>query len=144
MAGEKGAPKASKKLLEAQNLVLEMIVSDAPLEGVLRALLALIDLQNAPAMSSIFLPDAEGATLRLKAAPKLPAGFARAVDVLPIGPLAGASGAAAYRKERVIVPDTAVDSLYQHSSEPVRKHRLRSCWSTPILSQKGALLGIIT
>jgi two-component system cell cycle sensor histidine kinase/response regulator CckA len=131
-------------LLEAQNLVLEMIVSEAPLEGVLRALTALIELRAAPARCSIFLPDPDGATLLLKAAPKLPESFARALDGLPIARLAGASGAAAFRKERVIVPDTAVDPLYQHSNEPVREHRLRSCWSTPILSQEGALLGIIT
>jgi PAS domain S-box-containing protein len=140
----KAAPKASRQLLASQNLVLEMIVTGAPLEAVLRALTAVIDLRNPPAMCAIFLPDPDGSTLRLKAASKLPESFAQALDGLPIGPLAGASGAAAYRKERVIVSDTAVNPLYQHPSEPVREHRLRSCWSTPILSEEGALLGVIT
>jgi GAF domain-containing protein len=138
----RAALKASKELLASQNLVLEMIVSGAPLDVVLRALAALIELRYQPAMCSIFLPDADGAALRLRAAPKLPKSLARALDGLPIGPLVGASGAAAYRKERVIVPDMMVDPLCEQFREFVRKHRLRSCWSTPILSREGALLEI--
>src|SRR4029077_13214138 len=144
MAEVRAALKASKELLASQNLVLEMIVSGAVLDDVLQAVAALIELRDPPARCSILLPDPDGSTLRLKAAPKLSESFVRALDGQPIDPLAGASGAAAYRKERVIVPDTAVDPLYQHSTEPVQKHRLRSCWSTPILSQEGALLGVIT
>src|SRR5579862_6002828 len=114
----------------AQNLVLDMIVSGAPLDAVLRAMAALIELRDPSARCTIFLPDPDGSTLRLKVAPKLPESFARSLQGLPISPLAGASSAAAFRKERVIVPDVTVDPLYQHSKEPVRKYRLRSCWST--------------
>jgi two-component system cell cycle sensor histidine kinase/response regulator CckA len=137
------ALKASNKLLVAHNLVLEMIVSGAPLDDVLRAMATVIELRDPSARCSIFLPDPDGSILRLKAAPKLPASLARALDGLPIGPLAGASGAAAYRKERVIVADVTVDPLYEHSREPLREHRLRSCWSTPIVSREGALLGVV-
>jgi two-component system, cell cycle sensor histidine kinase and response regulator CckA len=140
----KAALKASKQLLASQNLALEMIVSGAPLDDVLRAVSALIELRDPPAKCAIFVPDPDGSVLRLKAAPNLPESFARVLDGLPIGPLAGASGAAAYRKERVIVPNMAVDPLYQYSRELIRKHPLRSCWSTPILSRQGALLGVIT
>jgi len=135
--------KASKKLLVAQNLLLEMIVSGAPLDDVLGAMAAVIELRDQSARCCIFLPDPDGSTLRLKVAPKLPASFADSLKNLPIGPLAGACGAAAYRRERVIVSDVTIDPLYQHSKEPVRTYRLRSCWATPIISQEGALLGVI-
>ena len=144
MPGVEAALKASKKLLALQNLVLEMIVSGAPLDRVLQAIASLTELRDPSARCSIFLPDANGSTLRLKAAPNLPESYARALDGLPIDPLAGAAGAAAYRRERVIVRDMTVDPLYEHSREPFRQHRLRSCWSVPILSQEGALLGVLS
>ena len=144
MTEANAAPKASKGLLEAQNLLLEKIVSGAPLHDVLASLAAVIELRDRSAWCAIFLADADGATLRLKAAPKLPEGFAQKLKSLPIDPQAGAIGAAAYRRRRVIVSDVATDPLYEHSSEPVREHGLRSCWSTPIVSREGALLGAIS
>jgi two-component system cell cycle sensor histidine kinase/response regulator CckA len=137
------ALKASKRLLVAQNLLLEMIVAGAPLDDVLGAMATVIELRDQSARCCILLPDPDGSTLRLKVAPKLPESFAHSLKSLPISPLAGACGAAAYQCERVIVSDVTVDPLYKHSEEPVRKHRLRSCWATPIVSQEGALLGVI-
>jgi two-component system cell cycle sensor histidine kinase/response regulator CckA len=139
----KAALTASKKLLAAQNLVLERIVSGVPLDDVLRAVAALIEFRDPAARCSIFLSDPDGATLRLRVAPKLPESFVRSLESLPIGPLAEACGAAAYRRQRVIVPDMTGDPLYKHSSETVRKSRLRSCWATPIVSREGALLGVV-
>jgi two-component system cell cycle sensor histidine kinase/response regulator CckA len=137
------APKASKRLLAARNLLLEMIVSGAPLDDALRAMAAVIELQDQSARCAIFLADADGSKLRLEAAPNLPESFAHSLKSLPIDPLAGACGAAAYRRKRVIVSDVSIDPLYENSGEPVREHGLHSCWSTPIVSREGALLGVI-
>src|ERR1700704_3280258 len=137
------APQASRKLLVAQNLVLEMIISGAALDDVLRALAAYIEEQDRSVMCSIFLPDSNGATLRASATSKLPGTFAEAFASVPIDPLAGASGAAAYRRERVILPDVTTHPWYENWKKPLLEYGLRSCWSTPIVSEQGALLGVV-
>jgi GAF domain-containing protein len=137
------ALQVSKKLLAAQNLVLEMIVSGAPLERVLRALAAYIEQHDRSVRCSIFLPDPNDNTLRVTATSGLPGSFAQTFDRVPIDPLAGPSGAAAYRRQRVILPDVTKHPWYQHWKKPLREYSLRSCWSTPIISEQGALLGVV-
>jgi two-component system, cell cycle sensor histidine kinase and response regulator CckA len=140
MLEDNRALRASDELLAAQNLVLEMIGSDAPLDAVLGAVTAFVDQQEPSGRCLILLLDPDGNSLRPAASSKLPRSFTRA---LRVDPRAGACGAAAHRRERVIVRDVAIDPLYEHSSEPFREHGLRSCWSNPILSQDGAVLGVL-
>jgi PAS domain S-box-containing protein len=142
MPEAKPAPQASKKLLVARNLVLEMIVSGASLDRVFRALVAFIEQQYPSARCAIFLPDADGHTLRLTAASKLPQSFTSLLDKRPIGPQASPSGQAAYRRERVIVPDATVHPSYTPGT--FQEYDLRSCWSTPMVSAAGAVLGVVT
>ena len=58
-----------------------------------------------------------------------------------IGPEAGSCGTAAYRREAVIVADITTDPLWEDYRDLAAAHGLRSCWSTPILSHQGAVLG---
>jgi two-component system, cell cycle sensor histidine kinase and response regulator CckA len=145
MAEEKQelALQGQEQLLAAQNLVLEMIALGSPLEEVLRALASLIDRQEPDGMCCISLLDPDGRTLRLRAAPRLPEGLIRATYDLTIGPRSGACGTAAYRRERVVVSDIATDPLFDDFREVVLSLGLRSCWSTPILSSEGSVLGTL-
>jgi PAS domain S-box len=142
MPEAKRAPQASKKLLVARNLVLEMIVSGASLDRVFRALVAFIEQQVPAARCVIFLADPDGHSLNLAASSKLPRSFARLMDRRPIGPHAAPSGQAAYRRERVIVPDVTAHPLYPR--QLFQEYDLRSCWATPIVSEAGAVLGVVS
>ena len=87
------------------------------------------------------LLDADGKTLRHGAGPSLPREYSQLIDGMQIGPCAGSCGTAAYRRQPVIVSDIASDPLwadYRHLALP---HGLRACWSTPIASQDGGILG---
>src|SRR5258705_3877873 len=58
-----------------------------------------------------------------------------------IAPSVGSCGKAAYRAEPVIVSDIATDQLWDDSRDLASAHGLRACWSTPILSSEGRVLG---
>jgi C4-dicarboxylate-specific signal transduction histidine kinase len=53
----------------------------------------------------------------------------------------GSCGTAAYRAEPVIVSDIATDPLWADYRDLALAHGLRACWSTPILSSDGRVLG---
>jgi hypothetical protein len=64
-----------------------------------------------------------------------------AIDGLPIGPAVGSCGTAAWRQEPVIVQDIATDPLWAEYRDLALRHGLRACWSMPILSAAGQVLG---
>src|SRR5215212_6272070 len=135
--------RAPEQLLSAQHLVLEMIASGSALDDVLRAITSFIDQQEPAGKSCVFLFESDGRTLRLGVASKLPLSLTRALEGLTAGPKNGACGTAAYRRERVIVPDIATDPLYDESRHLFMREGIQSCWGTPIISSDGSVLGAI-
>ena len=89
----------------------------------------------------MLLLDADGMTLRSGAAPSLPPAYSQAIDGAKIGPGAGSCGTAAFRKQPVIVADIAKDPLWAEYRQLALPYGLRACWSTPIATQDGAILG---
>src|SRR5580692_6958072 len=103
----------------AQTKVLEQIAMGTPLPATLDAIVRLIEREAAGMLCSILL--LEGAHLRHGAAPNLPPEYTRALDGSAIGPEEGSCGAAAYRGERVVVPDIATHpnwAPYRHLALP--------------------------
>jgi diguanylate cyclase (GGDEF)-like protein/PAS domain S-box-containing protein len=128
-------------LRDGQAKILEMIATSAPLDAVLDHLTRLVESQLAGIFGSVLLLDKDGARLRHGAAPSLPDSYTRAIDGLQVGPKAGSCGAAVYRREAVVVADVMSNPLWTDHWELAVAHGLRSCWSTPILSHHGAVLG---
>ena len=79
--------------------------------------------------------------MRHGAAPSIADAYIKAIDGVRIGPKAGSCGTAAYRREAVNVSDIMHDPLWEDYRELAAAHGFRSCWSTPILSYRGAVLG---
>jgi two-component sensor histidine kinase len=129
-------------LRDHQNEILAQIASGAPPVRVFDKLVRTIeDLSNRAAIGSILLLDRDGVHMRLGAAPSLPDAYNRAIDGAPIGPSAGSCGTAAYRKQPVYVTDIATDPLWADYRQLALPHGLRACWSTPIMSHAGRVLG---
>lgn len=123
--------------------VLQHIAEAAPLETILDELIRAVELQTSGEMlASVLLLDEDGAHLRHGAAPSLPAAYNAAIDGVAIGPDVGSCGTAAWLKKPVVVSDIATDPLWRNFKELARAHGLRACWSTPILSSEGSVLGI--
>jgi signal transduction histidine kinase len=131
----------ARRLLTAENRVLELIAKGGPLEETLRCLVLAIEEHSPPAIGSILLLDADEHRVRHGAAPNLPAEYSRALDGYPIGPSAGSCGTAAFRKEPVFVDDIDTDPLWEGYRELARAHGLRACWSVPVLASDRRVLG---
>lgn len=133
--------KRAERLEEGQKRVLEMISTGEPLSGVLDLLMRLIEELSGEMLCSVLLSDENGTNLRFGAGPSLPESYNQAVDGLAIGSCSGSCGTAAYRGEAVIVSDIANDPLWAGYRNLALDHGLRACWSTPILSTDGKVLG---
>ncbi|HET6633173.1 MAG TPA: PAS domain S-box protein [Rhodanobacteraceae bacterium] len=126
----------------AEKRALELAVAAAPLPEVLAMLVRTAESSSEDAMlGSILLLDRDGVHLRDGAGPNLPQAYRDAIDGLPIGPQAGSCGTAAFRKQAVHVSDIEKDPLWADYRELALRHGLRACWSTPVLSARGQLLG---
>jgi len=144
LAARARAPSANARLeaeesLRAQAKILEMIASGAPLTVTLTFLIDLIEAQMPGALCSVLLLDEDGVHLRHSAAPRLPKSFVAAVDGLAIGP--GSCGTAMSFGRPVVVEDIAADPLWKEFAALALPLGLRACWSTPIVSTDGKVLG---
>ncbi|HEY1376487.1 MAG TPA: PAS domain S-box protein [Gemmataceae bacterium] len=137
--------KRNEAVLAGQKCVLELLVQGAPLPDVLDALCEVVEGQRRDGLiATVLLLDEDGQRLRSVAGRRAPADYARAVDGLRIGPCVGSCGTAAYRGEPVVVADIATDPLWAVAPDLrdlALGHGLRACWSTPILSSQGKVLG---
>ncbi len=124
-----------------QTRVLELIAEDAPLSEVLTNLVLLMEGQAEGLRCSILLLSRDGIHVEHGAAPNLPEVYVKAVDGAPIGPRAGSCGTAMYTRQPVVVSDVLTDPLWADYRELARISGLRACWSTPILSSQGEVLG---
>ena len=129
------------KLLEGQKGALEQIASNTPLEAVLAMLAKLVEDVEPETLCSILLLDASVGRLRHGAAPSLPPDYVSAINGIPIGPVAGSCGTAAFRGETVAVSDIANDPLWVDYRSLALPNRLRACTSVPIRDPSGEVLG---
>jgi PAS domain S-box-containing protein len=124
-----------------QAKILEMIAANAPLGDILANLVLLIEGQSPDMICSILLLSADGNHVEHGAAPHLPEYYVKAIDGQPIGPKNGSCGTAMYRGKPVVVTDIFKDPLWEDYRDLAKDTGLRACWSTPILSARGKVLG---
>ena len=133
--------KRAEALLVGEKRILEMVAKGDSLAQILESLCRLVEEQASGVLASISLLD--GDRLRQGGAPSLPKGYTDAIDGVLVGPSAGSCGTAAYCGEPMIVEDIATDPLWADSREAALSYSLRACWSTPIFSSQGKVIGTI-
>ena len=133
--------REQQRISTLTNRILEMISQARPLPDVLLALTQGLEVVHPELQCSVLLLDASGSRLRQGASPSLPAEYNAAVDGLQIGPGVGSCGTAAYRGQRVIVEDISTHPDWAAFRELAQRAELRSCWSQPVLSSGGKVLG---
>jgi GAF domain-containing protein len=124
-----------------QSRVLKMIAADAPLSEILKSLVLLIEAQSPGMLCSVLLLSPDGNHILHGAAPSLSPQYVKAIDGEPIGPKHGSCGTAMYRGKPVVVTDILEDPLWDDYRALAAGTGLRACWSTPIMSSKGKVLG---
>jgi PAS domain S-box-containing protein len=128
-------------MLATERLVLEKLANNAPLATILDDFVLGIEVLLPGAKGSVLLFETETSRLRHAAAPHLGADYCAAIDGLKAGEGVGSCGTAAHRKEAVIVADIATDPLWKDFTALAQRHGLRACWSVPVVSRGGEVLG---
>ncbi len=116
-----------------------MVAKGEPLPDILAQIALSVERQHPGVLCSILLLR-QGCVYH-GAAPNLPDEYVQAIDGQAIGPTAGSCWTACYRGETVIVDDIATDPLWDGYRELGLRHGFRACWSVPILSGAGQVLG---
>ena len=133
--------RRQQSMLEFSNAILERISRGSLLSDVLDFIVRQIQAVEPGIVCSVLLLDEAGQRLRHGAAPDLPLAYSQAIDGARIGPQVGSCGTAAYRGEEVFVGDIASDPLWADYKELALGHGLAACWSSPIKSTVGKVLG---
>jgi len=133
--------KRGEALQETEKQALELVAKGTSVGDVLTFICRTIETHAAPMLCSVMLVTEDGAQLSLAAGPSLPDEYNRVIGLIPIGPTVGSCGSAAHFKTPSIVTDIATDPLWKDYTSETLVHGLRACWSHPILSSTGALLG---
>ena len=132
----------AEALLAGEKRLLEMMAGGEALPPLLAAFCELVERLAPECLCGVLLVDPAGTRLHHAAGPSLPAGYREAIHGRPIDPEAGPCGMAAFLKQQVLVADVASDSRWASDwSTLATVHGLRACWSTPILSPEGTILG---
>jgi diguanylate cyclase (GGDEF)-like protein/PAS domain S-box-containing protein len=121
--------------------VLELLVQAAPLPQILGALLQGLEQVRPGALCSLMLLDPEGKFIARSFGPSLPDFYNAALVGVVIGPGIGSCGTAAYTGERVVVEDIASHPFWHDYKELAAQAGLAACWSQPIKSSSGQVLG---
>ncbi len=133
--------KDNGKFRAEQERILKMIAADAPLSKILSNLVLMIEAQSPEMLCSILLLSDDGNHVKHAVAPSLPENYVKVIDGSPIGPKHGSCGTAMFLGKPVIVSDISTDPLWDEYRNFGWAIGVAACWSTPIMSSKGKVLG---
>lgn len=130
--------------LAAENRVLELIATNAPLQEVLDTLVLRLESQSTDGMlGAILLMADDGQVLLRGAAPSLPEAYRAASNGLPVRSGVGSCGTAAFERRTIVASDLSRDPRWADARELAAEHGLASCTSNPILGSDGRVLGTL-
>jgi signal transduction histidine kinase len=130
--------------LAGEKRLLEMVALGYSFSDVLDALCRFVEEEvGDDCRCGVYLIDWRSSKFQTFAAPRLPAAFNDGICALPVCRDAGPCARAACTRAQVITADVESDPLWETSTfrQLARAHGQRSCWSTPIFSSSGRVLG---
>lgn len=130
----------SKLHEELHRKVLGAIVREQPIHDVLTQVCREVEKIMPEAVATVVGLDEYG-RLHPLAAPSLPDSIAEVIEGELAGPMVGACGSAAWSGQPVISTDIERDPRWQPYKAPFLKLGIRACWSSPIKSSDGRVLG---
>lgn len=135
--------KRAEALLAAEKGLLEMVACGRSLPTLLDALCRLVEQSAIGCYCSVVLIDPNGTRLENGAAPSLPASFITSIVGRPINAESGPCAMAVHLNEQVIAADLKTETRWaEYAWSPMAlTHGLQSCWSTPIASCAGKVMG---
>ncbi len=131
-------------MLDAQGEILEGMANGVALGETAEGIALLVEKLVPAASCAIALVHRDGKHMKLLAAPSMPQSYFPTLDNIQIAPDGGSTGTAAWRREPVIVADTAVDPLWKNLQDFAAACGIRASWALPILHDDGTVLGVVT
>src|SRR5262245_11546945 len=137
-----GAALPKRARVEATQVALERVAAGGPLAGVLDVLCRTMEDESVDRVIACIHPLNEDATMfRDTAAPSLDKSYREATDGMLVSTMTGPCCHAASTRQTIVVPDVAADPRWAGFQQFAYPLGIRSCWSTPILSNEGRVLG---
>ena len=133
--------KQSEQREQTRNHVLELLAHGAPLSTILEAIVRGVEQEQPSLLCSILLLDPEDKHLVTGAAPSLPDFYNAAINGIEIGIGVGSFGTAAFTGQRIIVEDVHTHPYWADYQELTARAGLGACWSEPVRSISGKVLG---
>ncbi|MDX2421500.1 MAG: diguanylate cyclase [Amphritea sp.] len=124
-----------------QNKMLRRVTKGEELNDIMYQLITDIESDAPDTLCSVLLLDTEGKHLLSCAAPNLPSFYSDAIHGIEIGEGVGSCGTAAFFGRRIIVEDISTHWYWTPYRELAASAGLGSCWSEPIISSNGKVLG---
>ena len=129
------------QILALENSILAALARGASTESILLEVINELESVSGDLLGSVLSLDQSTQRLHVVAAPNLPEVYNHAIDGITIGDGVGSCGTAAFRGTPVVVEDIRSHPFWEAFREVAEQHHLRACWSTPILSSQGTVLG---
>lgn len=133
--------RRTEKFEKFRSEILELLTGDQTLASQLEAIVLGVEQLNPAMLCSVLLLDKEGKHLGRCVAPHLPEFYNTAINGIAIGAGVGSCGTAAFTAQRVIVGDIATHPYWAPYKELAHEAGLGACWSQPIFSSSGTVLG---
>jgi formate hydrogenlyase transcriptional activator len=135
--------KRTEDLAAGEKRLLEMVTSGHSMPGILEALCQFVESMTSGCYCSVVLVDPSGTRLEHGAAPSLPGSFITSIIGRPVNAESGPCAMAAYLNEQVIAADLTMETRWaEYEWCPMAlAHGVQACWSTPIMSAAGEVLG---
>lgn len=134
--------KQAEQLEKFRSDILELLTKELLLPHTLEAIVLATEQLLSGSLCSILLLDSTGKHLGHSVAPNLPDFYTEAINGIEIGADVISCGAAAHTGQLVIVDDIATHPFWASYRSLAARAGLAACWSQPILSSTGKLLGI--
>ena len=136
------ARKRADALFAGEKRLLELMAAGASLPVTLHAVCRLAEAADDGLSTSILLLDHTGSRILRGFGPSLPPSYVSAFDGWPIGLGIGPCAEAAHLGEQIVSLNLAADERWTPEFRRLASaHELRACWSTPIQSSEGRMLG---
>ncbi|MFC2992493.1 EAL domain-containing protein [Halomonas tibetensis] len=128
-------------LMEAQQDVHERIAQQVPLEETLDAIARWIEVLLPDAVVAFMRFDSKRQTLSLTPSRRFSPAYQECLQAVPIGPNVASFGCAAFCREPVFTEDIHTDPRWSAFHDAAKREGLRACWSSPVMTAEGELLG---
>ncbi len=138
-----GQARRNAAHIAVQRDTMALIARTEDLTAMLGAICTMVEKREPRAVCTIHGLSEDSRQLELLAAPTMPQDLRTRFATIDIGEGAGSCGTAAWRRDVVTVPDISSHPFWRNDREPVQAHGLRACYSHPVFSLDGKVLGTV-